>query len=164
MAAPDGCCRANNLKRRCSHDNKDAHRSCVLTAGLSAVCDIEVGAVVRRFINEEDPGCRQHGHRDCRRPCRESNDIADAPFMESAVNIRSSFDKVSPLASDDNLVIGLSRIRTCQWPCDRLFVQRLAQESRKINNRRGPKRKVELLSRSRQERRGAGSKVVDVRP
>jgi hypothetical protein len=70
--------------------------------------------------------------------------------MEIAVNIRASFDKVGRLASDDNPVVALSGIGARQRPCDRRFVHRLTQESRKINNRRGPKLKVELHSRSRQ--------------
>ncbi len=108
-----------------------------LTTWLSAVHDVTVCAVVRRFVDEESPRYRQHRPRDRRWSCRQASGIADAPFMESAVHVRASFDKVGRLASDNDPVIALSGIRMRQRPCDRRFVHRLARESRKIDNRRG---------------------------
>ena len=84
--------------------------------------------------------------------------------MEPAVNIQAGCDKVARLTSDDNPVIAFSGIRARQRPCDRRFVHRLAREPGKIDNRRGSKLKVKLLSRSREERCGGGSKLVDVWP
>ena len=66
---------------------------------------------LRRFVDDERPWRRQHRPRDRRLPCRQASDIADAQLMKPAAHIRASFDKVSRLASDDNPVIALPRIR-----------------------------------------------------